>query len=217
MLRRQALARLLEQAGVTVAPDELARAYAESGREADRWWREEQRGYRAEERIRWALGRLGVERPERCALIDETVLAVDEALVRHPAALLPGAADAVRRLAARYSLAIVSDTGFASGLAQDRLLERDGLLDLFAVRMYSCDVGHAKPHREIFRRAASALGVPPDEIVHVGNDERTDVGGALAAGLRAIRVDIITTGPTPSAAECVATSWEEVLEWLERS
>ena len=217
MLRRAGLGRLLEQAGVSVSPDELDRVYAESGREADRWWREEHRGYRAEERIRWALARFGVERPLGCALVDELVLAVDEALVRHPAPLLPGAADAVRVLADRMPLAILSDTGFASGAAQDRLLELDGLLEYFPVRLYSCDVGHAKPHREIFRRAAAALALPPNEIIHIGNDERTDVGGALSAGFRAIRVDIITTGPTPSAAEYVGRGFVEVVAYLERS
>jgi FMN phosphatase YigB (HAD superfamily) len=39
------------------------------------------------------------------------------------------------------------------------------------------DVGHAKPRAEIFQAAVDELGMPPHEILHIGDNERTDVAG----------------------------------------
>jgi putative hydrolase of the HAD superfamily len=152
--------------------------------------------------------------------------AVDEALLRYPPPLLPGAADAVRALAEHVPLAIISDTGFASGRAQDLLLEQDGLLPHFRATVYSMDVGHAKPRPEPFRVALDALAVEsPAEVLHVGDNERTDVRGALGAGFRAIRLDAArpdswSTADSVrhrgrSAAEFVATSFDDLLRYLD--
>lgn len=212
-LRQGAVARLLAELGHTIPAAELTALYRASGAEAERWWREEQRGYTTAARIHWLLAQLGIERPADCEHVTRTCQAVDDALLAHPPALLPGAAHAVHALGAHHSLAIISDTGFASGRAQDRLLERDDLLAHFPVRIYSMDVGHAKPRGEPFAAAAAALGVRPEEVVHIGDNERTDVEGAIAAGMRAIRLDSARRGG-PSAAELVARSYEEVEEYL---
>jgi FMN phosphatase YigB (HAD superfamily) len=211
--RRAALRRLFAALGSSLTDDQLAEVIAASAAEADRWWREEHRGYSPADRIRWMLGRFGIERPPDCEHVARACDAVDDALLRHPAALLPGAAAAVRAIAERYPLAIISDTGFSSGRAQDCLLERDGLLSLFPVRIYSMDIGHAKPRREPFAAALRALGLQPEEVIHIGDIERTDVQGALAAGMRAVRLDIVRRQGA-SVAELVARSFDEVVEYL---
>ena len=211
--RRLAVHRMLATVGCTASADEIDAAYVASAIEADRWWREEQRGYTADDRIRWILSRLSVERPSDCKHVAAVVQAVDDSLLAVPPALIPGTERMLAAVAARARLAIISDTGFASGRAQDALLERNGLLDRFAVTIYSVDVGHAKPRPEPFRAAISALGVPAGEIVHVGDNERTDVGGALAVGMRAVRVDLVRAGG-PSAAEFVARSMDELEAYL---
>jgi HAD superfamily hydrolase (TIGR01549 family) len=226
-LRHQAIATLLGAYGLELAQHEVSRLYVAAAREADRWWREEHRGYTTAERLRWLLERAGSMPRPGCEHIATACDAVDEALLRHPPPLLPGAADAVRALAARVPLAVVSDTGFASGRAQDALLEQDGLLDCFAVTVYSMDVGHAKPRPEPFTAAISALGVAsPGDVIHVGDNERTDVGGALACGLRAIRLDVVrragwgaaeevTLCDDESAAEFIARSFDDLVTYIE--
>jgi FMN phosphatase YigB (HAD superfamily) len=227
LVRQQAIAMLLVAYGLQLSEHEVSRLYSESAREADRWWREEHRGYTTAERLRWLVERAGGRPRPNCEHIATACDAVDESLLRYPPPLLPGAAAAVRALAAHLPLAIVSDTGFSSGRAQDALLERDGLLGFFAATVYSMDVGHAKPHPEPFRAAVAALGADsPDQVIHVGDNERTDVGGALAAGLRAIRLDVIRRGGWSaaedaaqrgegSAAEFVATSFGELVEYID--
>jgi putative hydrolase of the HAD superfamily len=214
IVRRQgALMRMLETLGAPVAADAFDKLYRESGAEANRWWRDEHRGYHTSDRIRWILKRLAIERPADCEHIAAAIIEVDQALLDYPPPLLPGAVEALEALNERYTLAIVSDTGFASGRAQDALLEREGIRDLFTATIYSMDIGHAKPRPEIFQAALDALGAGAAEALHVGDNERTDVAGALAMGMRAIRIDALRQSGD-SAGEYVATSLEGLASYL---
>jgi 2-haloacid dehalogenase/putative hydrolase of the HAD superfamily len=55
----------------------------------------------------------------------------------------------------------------------------------FTAVVTSEDVGAYKPDRAMFTRALAALGLGPDEVLHVGDSIDADVGGAHAAGIRA--------------------------------
>ncbi len=226
-VRQRAIEQLFEAYDIRLARQDVARLYTLSAIEADRWWREEHRGYTTADRLHWMIERAGRQPRPQCEYVAAACDAVDEALLRYPPPLLTGAADAVRTLATRVPLAIVSDTGFASGRAQDALLEQDGLLRHFRATVYSMDVGHAKPRPEPFRAAIAGLGVAsPGDVVHIGDNERTDVGGALAAGFRAIRLDVVRQGGwsagedaaqygDESAAEFVATTFESLVRYLD--
>lgn len=213
-LRRTAVGALLGAYGRELPEAQLRALYEESGREAERWWSEQHRGYRTDERLRWILERADVIPRDRCEHMAAAVDAVDNALLMLPPAMLPGAWPMLRSLSRSMKLAVISDTGFASGRAQDRLLEKDGARDFFAATIYSMDVGHAKPRPEIFAAALQQLGILPEEIIHVGDNERTDVRGALDAGFRAIRLDVVRSGG-PSEAEFVARSFEELTAYVE--
>ena len=67
-------------------------------------------------------------------------------------------------------------------------LDHHGVLDHFDHWSFSDEVGCFKPFPPIFEHAMSGLGVPePGEIAHVGDGRRTDVAGALAMGMTAVR------------------------------
>ena len=212
-LRRTAVGALLGAYGRALPEEQLRVLYEESGREAERWWSEEQRGYTTNDRLRWILERAAVRPREGCEHVAAAADAVDNALLMLPPAMIPGAWQMLRTLRRHFALAVISDTGFASGRAQDRLLEKDAAREFFTATIYSMDVGHAKPRPEIFRHAVETLGIPAHEIIHIGDNERTDVRGALAAGFRAIRLDVVRTGG-PSEAEFVARSFEELTTYL---
>ena len=212
-MRRTAVGALLGAYGRALPEEQLRALYEESGREAERWWSEEHRGYTTNDRLRWILERASVKPREPCEHVATAADAVDNALLMLPPAMLAGAWQMLRVLRRHFRLAIVSDTGFASGRAQDRLLEKDAARAFFAATIYSMDVGHAKPRPEIFAAAVETLGVAPSEILHIGDNERTDVRGALAAGFRAVRLDVARAGG-PSEAEFVARSFQELTEYL---
>jgi HAD superfamily hydrolase (TIGR01509 family) len=212
-LRRTAVGALLGAYGRSLPEEQLRALYEESGREAERWWSEEHLGYTTGDRLRWILERAALTPREGCQHVAAAADAVDSALLMLPPAMLPGAWQMLRTVHRHLTLGVVSDTGFASGRAQDRLLEKDGARALFAATIYSMEVGHAKPRPEIFAAAVQRLGVAAHQILHVGDNERTDVRGALAAGFRAIRLDVVRGGG-PSEAEFVARSFEELTEYL---
>ena len=206
---------MLERLGADVPVEEFVRLYKASAVEAERWWRDEHRGYTTADRIRWLLAQLAIERPEECEHIARAVVEIDDSLTAVPPPLLDGAAEGIHTLASRFKLGIISDTGFVSGRAQDRLLAQDGLLEHFSATVYSVDVGHAKPRPEPFHRALERLGVSPGDAIHVGDIERTDIAGALSVGMRAVRLDQMRPGGS-SDAEYVATSYEDLVRYLEQ-
>ena len=69
----------------------------------------------------------------------------------------------------------------------ERLAET-GLAALVDAAVASAEVGHAKPERAIFEHALELAGAEPAEALHAGDSPDEDVGGALAAGLRAVLV-----------------------------
>ena len=95
-----------------------------------------------------------------------------------------GVKDMLKKLRRKgYKLALLSDYGFANEkLAAIGLFASD-----FDAVWESPALGGLKPRREVFLKACSALGVQPAEALMVGDKASTD-GGALAAGLRFIRI-----------------------------
>ena len=83
---------------------------------------------------------------------------------------------ALQRLAARFPLVSLSN-----GNAD---LERIGLARYFRFSISARECGVAKPHARIFQLACTRLGLPPESVLHVGDDPDRDVAGAFDAGLR---------------------------------
>jgi putative hydrolase of the HAD superfamily len=115
-----------------------------------------------------------------------------------PLRAVEGMRDAVQRLSQRYRLGIISDTGLSSGSVLRRFLERDAVLDCFACLSFSDEIGVSKPHPRAFRRTLDCLGARPAEAVHIGDLTRTDIAGAKAIGMRAVRFTGSNDDPDPS-------------------
>jgi putative hydrolase of the HAD superfamily len=88
----------------------------------------------------------------------------------------------------------------ASGEHQRAKLDALGLHSAFDVVLISGEVGVAKPHRAIFRRACRALGVRPAEAMHVGDRLDVDAMGARDAGLHGVWLDRSGCGMLPQVA-----------------
>ncbi|MDZ7266515.1 MAG: HAD family hydrolase [candidate division KSB1 bacterium] len=97
--------------------------------------------------------------------------------------LLPGVREGVTRLAQKYPLALISDTAWTPGRVLRRILAEYDLLRCFKVLIFSGEVGHTKPHPEMFQRALAGLGLAPQHCLHVGDLQRTDIAGARALGM----------------------------------
>ena len=85
-------------------------------------------------------------------------------------------------------LAIICDVGLTPSNVLRDYLAAHGVLDLFDHWSFSDEVGCYKPAREIFEHALAGLGgVAPGRAAHVGDLRRTDIAGAQAMGMTAVR------------------------------
>ena len=88
----------------------------------------------------------------------------------------PDSLPALERLAARVPLAAVSNG--------NACLRTIGIDHLFSFQLGAGEFGAPKPDPGIFLAACERLGIPPAEVLHVGDDPTCDVAGAQRAGLR---------------------------------
>ena len=102
--------------------------------------------------------------------------------------LIPGALDAVRRLADRFPLGIASSSNRE---LIDAVLEAAGLAPLFAATVSSEEVAHGKPEPDVYLEAARRLGVAPERCAAV-EDSHGGIRAAKNAGMRVVAI------PNPS-------------------
>jgi HAD superfamily hydrolase (TIGR01509 family) len=98
--------------------------------------------------------------------------------------LLPGAVDAVRRLASRWPLGLASSS---NRMVIDTVLRLAGLSDAFAVTVSSEEVARGKPAPDVYLDVVRRLDRSPSECAAV-EDSTNGIRSALAAGLRVVAV-----------------------------
>jgi putative hydrolase of the HAD superfamily len=141
----------------------------------------------------------------------ELVRKVEVMEILIPPAFVPGVRDVIGQLAQRYALGIVSDTIHTSGRGIRTLLERQGVLEYFRSFIFSDEVGASKPKPVVFTRAAAELGVPFEQMVHVGDRESNDVDGPLAVGAKSILfTGLIDRGSANTRANAVCRDFTQL-------
>ena len=132
------------------------------------------------------------------------------ASARNNVELYPEALTALERLRSNRPLASLTN-----GNAD---LERMGLRGHFVHHICARDVGAAKPDARIFTAAAEQLGVPPEAILHIGDDPEMDVVGARDAGLRTAwinRAGHPWPGALGAAPDLDLRDLQALVDWLE--
>jgi HAD superfamily hydrolase (TIGR01509 family) len=109
--------------------------------------------------------------------------------------LMPGAVEAVQRLAARWPLGLASS---APAVLIDTVLEAAGLRPYFQVTMSTEQVPHGKPAPDIYLAVTSRLGVEPARCAAV-EDSSNGLRSAAAAGMRVIAIPHPRYPPEPDA------------------
>jgi HAD superfamily hydrolase (TIGR01549 family) len=199
-LRIEAWAGLLEEAGFAVERSLLDAVYEGSWKVfTERWTANQQ--YQAAEAAEEMVERLGFEVPPPVA----RQLVREFADVGHRAELhlTDGVEDCLRTLkAAGVKLGIICDVGMTSSPILRSHLGKHGLLEVFDHWSFSDEVGHYKPSPVIFEHALAGLGdVPRSRALHIGDIRRTDVAGAQAMGIAAVRYTGVSDDQTQQSPE----------------
>lgn len=212
--RMPVLCRILAEHGADVGESRVRECHQVAFlRYQDAWVANEQ--YCVPDAVDVIMGELGLDPagPVRDALVEGFSEAGRQAQLH----LAAGVDDCLRRLAgAGIRLGIICDIGLTPSPVLRWHLERRGLLDLFDVLVFSDEAGVYKPAAGAFHAALDKLGVAPEHAAHVGDRKRTDVAGALALGMTAVRYrgvydDVATPEPE---AHLVVDDYERLPELL---
>ena len=123
--------------------------------------------------------------------------------------LLPGAAEAVERLAARWPLGLASSSNRP---LIDLVLEVSGLARFFRATVSSEEVARGKPAPDVFLEAARRLGLPPERCTVV-EDSANGIRAGRAAGMLVVAIPNPHFPPDDealAAADVVLGSLEEL-------
>jgi HAD superfamily hydrolase (TIGR01509 family) len=125
--------------------------------------------------------------------------------------LIPGATDAVRRLAKRYPLGLASSSNRE---IIDTVLEVAGIAGCFKATVSSEEVARGKPAPDVYLEAASRLGVDPTDCAAI-EDSHGGIRSAKAAGMRVIAIPNPTYPPDAASlaqADEVLPSIDELVD-----
>jgi HAD superfamily hydrolase (TIGR01509 family) len=124
---------------------------------------------------------------------------LDQMAARYRSALplIPGSVEAVRRLAARFTLGLASSS---ARILIDQVLETAGLTDAFQVTLSTEEVPRGKPFPDVYLAAVDKLGLTPAVCAAV-EDSSNGLRSAAAAGLAVVAVP---HGVYPPAADALA-------------
>jgi HAD superfamily hydrolase (TIGR01509 family) len=162
-------------------------------------------GMSSPEWSRYMHEELGLAEPP--AEINDEVVRRMQLRYRESLPLLPGAVEAVERLAAAAPLALASSSNRP---LIDAVLEAAGLTARFRATVSSEEVPRGKPAPDVFLEAARRLGAAPERCAAI-EDSSNGLRAAHAAGMRVIAVPNAHYPPAEAAlalADAVASLGE---------
>jgi putative hydrolase of the HAD superfamily len=148
--------------------------------------------------------------------IDDIGVYSDKVALDFPPPVVSGIREVLEVLAEKYRLAVICNTGWHSSGTVRQLLKDKDLPKYFSHLTFSDEAGVAKPHTQIFEYTVDKLGCSPEDAVHIGDSEYSDIVGAKQAHMRAI----LFTGINPkwkddNTADLVVSSYDNFLDVLE--
>ena len=133
--------------------------------------------------------------PDEPDEINAEVVRLMLAAYRDHLALIPGAVEAVRRLAARFPLGLASSSNRE---LIDTVLEVAGLAQYFTATVSSEEVARGKPAPDVYLEAARRLDVAPERCAAV-EDSHSGIRSAKSAGMRVVAIPNASYPPDEEA------------------
>jgi putative hydrolase of the HAD superfamily len=82
---------------------------------------------------------------------------------------------------------------------------------------FSDEAGVAKPHKQIFEQTLEKLGGRPEEAVHIGDSEYSDIVGARKANMRAVLfAGVNDKYKDNNSADLMISNYDNLVEILEK-
>jgi putative hydrolase of the HAD superfamily len=213
--RREMLLTALQAAGHGCDVERLRAGYRAAARVIDAQIAADRRDIGPPGRWEELMRQLGV--PPGAVPFEAVTAAYEDLTLEFLPRLLDGVGEAIERLAARYKLALICNTGYTGGRVLRQVLERHGVARHFQTLTFSNEFGWMKPDPRIFHHTLGILGVEPAHALHVGDMEELDVHGARAAGLYSARYlpEGDNDGAIASDADLIFFDWSEFVDLID--
>lgn len=170
-------------------------AFLWSYREAERLRAETHEEIPARRRLEIFYRRVGADPAQIPSELTERLLATHMSCLAGVAEAMPGQADLLDWLGARYRLGVVSNFDYTPTVR--RILMDGGILGRFETVIVSDAVGWRKPHPVIFEQALADMGLTAAECLFVGDRPDIDVVGAKGIGMAAAWLNV-ERAPVPA-------------------
>jgi HAD superfamily hydrolase (TIGR01549 family) len=215
--RLQALREMLAAAGKRPSDEELDAVYRAGFDEYMQAWTTG-RHFGAREQTGFFLQQFGVATEAIDAeAVESAIIKIEESALRGRLPLIAGVAETIPLLgAAGYKLGLISDTSLTPGRVLKEFMQNDGLLEHFSVLTFSDETGYCKPDPRMFLRTLEGLESDTGHAAHVGDTPRTDIAGAQAVGMVAVRCAAIEDHTEDPQAEFVIRDHRELPDILKR-
>ncbi|MFA6571472.1 MAG: HAD family hydrolase [Bacteroidota bacterium] len=216
--RMRSLFNEIDKFGISVKAEEFNTAMKASWEYFNDVWKNQMRTPLPAETAVFFWQKLGL--PENEEGIKNLTGYFADAVLKFPPKPIEGVPEALDKLSQKFSLGIVSDTGFTPGVALRQLLEIYDMKKYFTSFSFSDETGVSKPHPKAFETALEGLDCLPEQSLHIGDIEDTDIVGAKRMGMKSIRFsgDPSTTAlmdnPKTSVADYEMNSWDEIVGLL---
>jgi HAD superfamily hydrolase (TIGR01509 family) len=128
------------------------------------------------------------------------------AAYREDLPLLPGAIEAVERIAERWPLAVASSS---SRILIDLVLDLSELGRVFDASVSSEEVERGKPAPDVYLAAAGKLGADPTACAAV-EDSTAGITSGAAAGMKVVALPERNFPPSPEALELAAVTLDSL-------
>jgi len=194
--RLRGMGEVFRRAGLDVSPERLSQAYDLLSKDLKAAW-DRNMDMSGEDQMAVFLKHAGVKNATDGGLIAELGLPFSSALLDRPPSLNNGVADCLAALRKDgYKIGIISNTGRTWGRVLIELQKKYGLHGCFDTMSFSDEIGVRKPNPGIFKKTLQGLKLPPQNVLHIGDNVLDDVHGAKSVGMRAVWYN---TGTWPGA------------------
>lgn len=204
--------------GINIQESDLDNAIKESWTYFEDHWINKLRTPESSELVQVIFSHLNL--PNEKSAFNRIVTSYEDSLFEYPPILIDGVKEMLPKLAEKYKLGLISDTGYSPGTHLRKLMADNDIIDYFSSFSFSNETGVSKPHEKAFHTILHELKTEPAQAMHIGDIERTDVVGANNTGM----ISVMFTGvdsefdrknPEVSSADITINHWLELNESLD--
>lgn len=215
MIRRKKIFKNYIKNNNTLTDTDIDRAFVLSTQHFMTEWKEKSRTPTASERITLMIQYLNLTIAEE--QINQIAEEFSRLIIEIPPKEITDSKNIVRSLSTEIPLGIISDTGYISGRHIRQFLKEERILECFSSLVFSDEQKHSKPHISVFQKTAKQLNVELNQLIHVGDLERTDIEGAISAGCQSIKFTGANNHTTArSRAELVVQTYADLNSGLKQ-